>query len=113
MHEMSIAQSIINIVDEYMSEEDGRKLIEVAVEVGELVAVVPESLTFCYEALVDSTPYQGSKLLINVLPLQARCSHCDHTFRIEKFNFICPNCKSNQISVLSGQELRISHLEVT
>ncbi|MCK4754717.1 MAG: hydrogenase maturation nickel metallochaperone HypA, partial [Calditrichia bacterium] len=39
MHEMSIAQSILDIVDEYMTKENGRKLMEVAVEVGELVAV--------------------------------------------------------------------------
>ena len=43
---MSIAQSILDIVDEYMAKEDNVKLLEVAVEIGELVAVVPESLSF-------------------------------------------------------------------
>ena len=40
MHEMSIAQSILDVVDEYMVNEDGKKLLEVAVEVGELVAEI-------------------------------------------------------------------------
>ncbi len=111
MHEMSLAQNILDIVDEYMRDEKG-KLLEVAVEVGELVAVVPDSLTFCYEALVDNTSYEGSKIVIKVLPLSATCKNCSKSFKIEDFNFICPQCKNTDVMVQSGQELRISHLEV-
>ena len=111
MHEMSLAQNIIDIVDEYMQEEEG-KLLEVAVEVGELVAVVPDSLTFCYEALVENTRYHGSKIAIKVVPLLAVCKNCSNSFNIEDFNFICPKCHKTDVDVNSGQELRISHLEV-
>jgi hydrogenase nickel incorporation protein HypA/HybF len=112
MHEMSIAQSILDIVDEYMTKENGRKLMEVAVEVGELVAVVPDSLTFCYEVLVENSPYRESKLSINIIPLTGTCSDCNYSFKIENFEFVCPNCKSSSIAVKGGQELRITHLEV-
>jgi len=112
MHEMSIAQSILNIVDEYMVKENGRNLMEVAVEVGELVAVVPDSLTFCYEALVEDTPYKESKLTIKIIPLTGTCTECNRLFKIDNFEFVCPNCNSSGIEVKGGQELRISHLEV-
>ncbi len=112
MHEMSIAQSILDIVDEYMAKEDNVKLLEVAVEIGELVAVVPESLSFCYDVLVENTPYMNSKIIINILPLTAVCSQCNHTFKIKDFNFICSACQSTNVTVTRGQELRISHLEV-
>ena len=112
MHEMSIAQSILDIVDEYMAKEDNVKLIEVAVEIGELVAVVPDSLSFCYDALVDNTPYMNSKIIINILPLTAVCSQCDHNFTIKEFKFVCSACQSTDVMVTGGQELRISHLEV-
>jgi hydrogenase nickel incorporation protein HypA/HybF len=108
---MSLAQNILDIVDEYMKEEDG-KLLQVAVEVGELVAVVPDSLEFCYDALVENTKYHGSKIAIKILPLSATCANCSKTFNIKEFNFICPLCQSADVSVESGQELRISHLEV-
>jgi len=111
MHEMSLAQNILDIVDEYMQNDKG-KLIEVAVEVGELVAVVPDSLTFCYEALVENTPYQGSKIIIKILPLSATCSNCSTSFSIEDFKFKCPQCTNTDVVIESGQELRISHLEV-
>jgi hydrogenase nickel incorporation protein HypA/HybF len=112
MHEMSIAQSILDIVQEYMDKENGKKLVEVAVEVGELVAVVPESLKFCYEALVDHTPFQGSKLNIKILPLMGDCLKCGHEFKIQDFTFICPKCQSSEIQTQQGQELKISYLEV-
>lgn len=112
MHEMSIAQSILDIVHEYMSKENGQILREVAVEIGELVAVVPDSLTFCYEVIVEDTPYKDSKLNIQIIPLSGTCSDCSKSFKIKNFEFNCPNCDSTNLQVKGGQELRISHLEV-
>ena len=112
MHEMSIAQSILSIVDEYMMKENGQILKEVAVEIGELVAVVPDSLTFCYDVLVEDSPYKNSKLNINMIPLNGTCSDCNHTFQIKNYEFICPQCQLTNINIQGGQELRITHLEV-
>jgi len=113
MHEMSIAQSIFEIVQETLAKEDGVQLKEVVLEIGELVAVVPDSLQFCYTVLTEQTPYQGSKLTINIIPLKGMCKTCGHCFRIEKMWFSCPRCESTDLDVMQGQELKISHLEVT
>lgn len=112
MHELSIAQSIVDIVEETMNGEPETNLIEVVVDVGELVAVVPESLEFCYAALTDSTKYAGSKLVINILPVLARCDDCRQEFKVENITFVCPNCNSVKLKIFQGQELKISHLEV-
>lgn len=112
MHEMSIAQNILEIVDEYMAREPAAKLLEVVVEIGEMVAVVPDSLYFCYDVLVENSKYRDSKLIINILPLQGSCRSCGHVFKIENYNFNCPSCHSPDLHVQGGQELRITHLEV-
>jgi hydrogenase nickel incorporation protein HypA/HybF len=112
MHEMSIAQNILTIVDEYMAKENDQKLKEVAVEIGELVAVVPDSLTFCYEVLIEDTSYKDSKLNIQIIPLQGTCTACSQSFKIKNYEFICPDCQSNALEIEGGQELRITHLEV-
>ena len=112
MHEMSIAQSILNIVDEYMINENGHHLKEVAVEIGELVAVVPDSLTFCYEVLIEDTPYKNSKLDITIIPLTGTCTDCSQSVKIKNYEFICPHCQSTKLEIQGGQELRITHLEV-
>ena len=112
MHEMSLARNILDIVDEYMDTENGRVLKKVVVEVGELTAVLPQSLEFCYQALVENSRYHGSKILIKIVPLSGVCLDCHHSFKIIKFEFKCPLCQSSHIDVKGGQELRISHLEV-
>jgi hydrogenase nickel incorporation protein HypA/HybF len=114
MHEMSIAQNILEIVQEEMNRnqyEPGR-VREVAVQVGELVAVVPASLEFCFNILIENTEWKGAKLNIEVLPLIGRCQDCRHEYHIQDYDFICPQCNSTKITVVQGQELLIRHLEV-
>lgn len=111
MHELSIAQSIIEIVEETMAGQQG-KVLEVSVDIGELVAVVPESLKFCYDVVTEDSKFAGSKLIVNILPVTARCRQCTTEFRVENFMFICPECSSVDHEMLQGQELKVNHLEV-
>jgi hydrogenase nickel incorporation protein HypA/HybF len=112
MHEMSLAQSILEIVDDTLSEENHNELKEVVVDIGELVAVVPESLQFCYSTLIEQTAYRGSKLTINILPIEAKCKTCHRQVKVDKFYFICPQCQSQELEVIQGQELNVRYLEV-
>jgi hydrogenase nickel incorporation protein HypA/HybF len=112
MHEMSIAQSIIDIVDDTLQESEKPLLREIAVDIGELVAVVPESLQFCFEAIVDGTKYDNAELKINLIPLKIKCKQCNKESKIERFSFSCPQCESVNIQTISGEELNIRYLEV-
>lgn len=112
MHEMSLAQSILNIVEETLQKNPGRKLVAVHVDVGELVAVIPESLQFCFEALVAETPWRGANLKIKEIPLRARCNRCREEFRIDRFAFRCPVCLEEELEVFQGNELNVTELEV-
>ena len=109
---MSIAQSIIEIVDDTLKENEKKQLREVVVDIGELVAVVPDSLQFCYEVIVSGTIYEKAKLKINIIPLKINCNNCKIESKIEKYSFICPKCDSTNINVISGEELNIRYLEV-
>jgi hydrogenase nickel incorporation protein HypA/HybF len=112
MHELSLAQSIIEIVDDILSEENHNELKEVVVDIGELIAVVPESLQFCYAVLIEQTAYRESKLTINILPIEAECKTCHHQVKIDKFNFRCPQCNSQELEIIQGNELNVRYLEV-
>jgi len=114
MHEMSIAQNILEIVQEEMGKnQDTRgRVKEVAVQIGELVAVVPESLEFCFNILIENTEFSEAQLKIEILPLTGKCQMCQHQFHIQNYSFICPLCDSTKIIIIQGQELIIRHLEV-
>jgi hydrogenase nickel incorporation protein HypA/HybF len=112
MHEMSIAQSLIDILHEEMAKHGAATLRSVRLSVGELSAIVPESLSFCFEIITQGTPLEGAKLLMDRIPLRGYCPQCEETFDIKEFVFICPTCGSPNIETIEGQELSIVEMEV-
>ena len=119
MHELSIAQNILDIIDETFSKDTSfkhknkyKKLHEVKIQIGELIAIVPESLQFYYDCLIENTPYNNSKLMIEILPVHLRCRNCKYQFSTKEYFFICPQCQSSDLEIIQGNELKIVYLEV-
>lgn len=113
MHEASIAQDIIDIVNDVMTGYPDKKVKQVNVIIGEMVAVVPESLQFSYQAISAESPLQDSILNIEIVPILARCRSCDKEFDISAFEFYCPFCQSLSIEILKGNEFYIKDVEIS
>ena len=73
MHELSIVSSIVDTVTEKLEAYPGARVKEVRLRVGALAAVVEDSLQFCYGIATDDTPLQGSKLVVNIVPVMMHC----------------------------------------
>ena len=112
MHEMSIAQSLIAIVKEEMDKHGAKILRNVHLNIGKMSAVVPESLSFCFEVLVEGTELQGAKLLMKMIPLRGHCPQCRSEFEIEDYAFLCPSCGASTIDMIGGQDLSVVEIEV-
>lgn len=112
MHELSIAESIVEIVGENLSSNGGGKLRSVKVRVGELAGVVPDSLEFCFTALTSGTPMEGAKLDIERTGIVAHCDDCGRDSDVEGLIFKCPICESVHIEIISGNELQVVEIEV-
>ncbi len=112
MHELSLAQNIIAIVKETLDRQPDVSPKTVRVSIGEMVAVVPKLLHHAYDALIADTPLQGSKLDITIIPVTAICHSCRKTFGLDEYEFLCPNCQSSDIEVLTGDEFFIKDLVV-
>jgi len=112
MHEMSIAQSLLDIILQEGETHHVRRVVSVALKVGELSSVVPESLRFCFELIAQGTIVEGAELQIERVPVTSRCEDCGAKFSVEQLAFICPSCGSRRVEVLSGRELNIQSLEV-
>jgi len=112
MHEMSIAQSLIDILREEMTRHGATVLKSVRLRIGQLSAVVPESLSFCFEVITSDTDMEGAKLLMDVIPLEATCLECHKEFHIKDYSFSCPHCSSPNIETTSGHDLSIVEMEV-
>jgi len=112
MHELSIAQSILEIVQKEMKERRLAAVKEICVEVGALSGVLPDALQFGFEVIIIDTPLAGCRFTIKEIPVRGNCRECDKDFEVKIFMFCCPFCNSGQIAITSGEELDIAYLEV-
>jgi hydrogenase nickel incorporation protein HypA/HybF len=112
MHELAIADNIVNTV---LKEMDTRRLTSVsavAVRVGALTDIVPESLEFGFDVLIRDTRLASAKLVIERVPVKGDCRACGKPFEVNEFVFVCSECGSVDIDVTQGMELDIAYLEV-
>jgi hydrogenase nickel incorporation protein HypA/HybF len=112
MHELGIARDILEVVGQYITEEQMPAVRSVRIRVGALSGIVPDSLSFCFEAIVAETPMAEASLDIIRVPTRADCSECGNSFEIEEPAFICSSCGGSGIQVLSGTELQVVDIEL-
>ena len=112
MHELAIANSIMNTVLDEARKHDYKSVTAIGLRIGALTDVVPEALEFGFSAIAGGTLLEGARLEIENVPVQGKCSGCGETFEVKGFVFVCPGCGSSDIAVEKGQELDIAYIEV-
>ena len=112
MHEMSIARSILDIVEQEMSGHAGARLQAVNVAVGKLAAVSAEQLTWWFTVMVAETDMAGAVLNVKTVPIGYRCGACGNEFTAEEIALACPKCGAEHPELISGRELTVESLEV-
>jgi hydrogenase nickel incorporation protein HypA/HybF len=112
MHEMSIAQSMIDIVQDEMRRHNAKILRSIHVNIGRFSSIVPEALSFCFEIITKDTDMAGARLFIDIIPLMGRCVSCNKEFEITDYSFLCPFCGGMKVDTISGQELSVVNIEV-
>ena len=110
MHEMSIAESVLGIVEESARREGFRRVKEVRLEIGRLAAVEQEALRFCFDAVVRGSVAEGAALEIDETPGTAWCFGCSATVPVGARGDLCPQCGGAQLQVNGGTEMRVKDL---
>jgi hydrogenase nickel incorporation protein HypA/HybF len=112
MHEMGIANSILEAVAAELRRRPEARATRVGVRIGELAAIDAESLRFCFDALSRDTNLEGLQLEIESCPRLHRCDPCQRDFIVRDYEFACPQCGSPATKCISGDELELAYLEV-
>jgi hydrogenase nickel incorporation protein HypA/HybF len=112
LHELSIAQSVIEAVQAEAARHPGSKPLRVGVRIGELAAVDPDALQFGFEALTRETQLDGLQLEIQFCPRRHGCLDCGSEFDVKDFDFRCPKCQSTRNECVSGDQLEMAYLDL-
>jgi len=112
MHEMSLAEGIMQLVENAARTDGFTGVKTVWLEIGQLAAVEKEALRFCFDAVTRDTLAQGARLEIIETPGQGWCMICECNVAVTALYEPCPICGSYQIQVTGGSEMRVKELEV-
>jgi hydrogenase nickel incorporation protein HypA/HybF len=109
MHELAIAESIVEAVGERLA---GARVTRVVVEVGALACVEPDAIRFCFAACARGTVVDGAALEIVEIAARARCRTCGAAgVAVDARIPLCP-CGSADLDIVDGGQLRVRAVEV-
>ncbi len=119
MHELSMAQGIINAVIDTAESNNATEVTEVGIEIGRLAMINPEQLRFMLSVLVENTIVEDADIKIEEIPVEIDCLECgfkgvaelddkDHYAPIVE----CPKCGNKRISILNGKDCVVKNIVI-
>ena len=112
MHEMSLAESVLEIIEDYAVKQQFTRVKSVWLEIGALAGVEPEAMRFCFDAVTRGSFAQGAQLEIIDIPGSGWCMQCEDTVAMQERYSPCPHCRGYELRPNGGMEMRVRELEV-
>ena len=113
MHELSIALSMIELATEEAERLGGVRVEALHLRLGPLSGVVKDALLFSYEVASQNTLLEGSRLVIEDVPVTIYCNVCKAELELESIQrFACPVCGTLTSEVVKGKELEFVQMEI-
>ncbi len=114
MHELAIAEQIVDVVMTQVEAHHVEHVTCVRIQVGDAMGIVADSLSFSFEMIASFTPeLEGARLVIDTVPHRARCRKCKQDFTVQQFIVQCPLCEQWEADVISGTEFRVLDMETS
>jgi hydrogenase nickel incorporation protein HypA/HybF len=114
MHELSVAQRLVELVSDELAGEPSLRVRSVRLRLGPLSGVVAEALLFAYDAATAGTALEGSTLEIERVTPAAFCPKCRKERELSNIQRLrCPVCHTPTPEVVRGRELEVLSVEVS
>ena len=111
MHELGYATEIVATLEEYMKENNLKKIHSITLTVGEATGVLPHYMYECWPAAIEDTALKDTTLNINYIKVVGRCRECDELFEVSTNFGRCPKCKSEEYDMTNGYEFEITEIK--
>jgi hydrogenase nickel incorporation protein HypA/HybF len=113
MHELYLAESVLNIVQEYAAKQQFKKVNSIVLSFGRLSCIEPKSLQFAFEVQARETLAEDAALQFKIFPSVLHCFSCGEDLEVEIYEGTCPRCKGEEVLLVGGtEELQILEMDV-
>jgi hydrogenase nickel incorporation protein HypA/HybF len=108
---MTLAESVLEIVEDAARREGLRRVHAVWLEIGQLSSIEPEAMRFCFDAVARDTVAAGARLEIVMTAGAAWCIDCCERVALAGLDAACPRCGGYRLRVTEGAAMRVKELE--
>lgn len=112
MHEMSLAEGVMQIVEDTARANEAQTVRAVWLELGVLSHVELDALRFAFDVVRRGTVAADARLEVVRTPGRAWCMPCGEPVGLERLGDPCPRCGSHQLQVTQGEEMRVKEIEI-
>jgi hydrogenase nickel incorporation protein HypA/HybF len=113
MHELYLAESIINILQDYAARNGFKKVNSVSLSYGRFSCIEAKTLQFAFDVQAKDTLAEGATLEFQILPAMIHCFSCEKESEVRAHTGDCPACGGNEVMLTAGtEELQILELDV-
>lgn len=112
MHELSLAQALIQEVERIKTREKADSVVSVTLSIGALSGVDRESFEFIFPLAAEGTCLEGAALVIRETPARIRCEACGWEGVPDLAFFRCGTCGSSQVKITGGRDFLIESVQV-
>jgi hydrogenase nickel incorporation protein HypA/HybF len=112
MHELAITQNILEIVLKHGEQAKAKKVLGLFLVIGQLSSVIDDSVQFYWDMVSQGTIAEGAELHFRRVPTQLMCKACGKKYSPDGENLTCPDCNSDMIAVIAGEEFYLESIEI-
>jgi hydrogenase nickel incorporation protein HypA/HybF len=110
MHELGVLNSMVHTIERIVKEQEVTKVHKLVIEVGELSGIVPRYLEQSWLAASYKTFMEETKLELIVIPGIVKCKDCGRVYNAVYSDLNCPDCSSNDMEILEGNDVIIKEI---
>jgi hydrogenase nickel incorporation protein HypA/HybF len=119
MHELSMAEAIVDTVMDVADKNNAQEILEVTIEIGRLTMLNPEQLKFLLDVISEDTLLEGAEIIIEEVPVEIECRACeftglantddsDHYLTVVR----CPQCGEMDLEIVTGRECNVKTIKI-
>ncbi len=112
MHELVIAQALVEQVENVVRQHNARAVSLIRVRIGPLAGVVPELLGSAFPLAAAGRAMEHAVLDLVAAPIRVRCQTCGTKTEAAMNRLVCGACGDWHTQVISGDELLLESVEL-
>lgn len=112
MHEYSVVSSLIDMCEEQVRANNGKRVTRLRLAIGTLSGIETELLKSSFDTFKEGGVCEGALMEMDIIKPRAKCESCLLEFDVDEYNFLCPSCGGGETKLIAGKEMHLMSLEI-